>query len=199
MAKAFVAKVGNERYQSHTLWDLGNAVACLEGEVEVWVRGVKTRLTRADLELATKSGEPMLPEVVEQVFLLRGNIMPAKKTTACSKFSNEQKLYHAYKNRILKACEAQGFDRESDVFSIECEFHFPLPASAFRKDGSLSPKGIRLIGQPKRSKPDADNCVKPIADALCPGKDEGIWHMSGLKFWGADAIGSTVVRIKSYS
>ena len=171
----------------------------MDGALTVWVRGVRSPISKADLVLATKGPEPLRAKVLEQVFLVRGCPMPAKKTTHGGKFSDEQKAYHAYKDNILVKCIAQGFDPDCDVFAIECDFFAPLPAESFRKDGSYTPKGLRLIGQPKRTKPDADNLCKPIADALCPGNDQGIWQMSGRKFWGADNVGCAIVTIRSNS
>ena len=199
MSKVFVATVGKSKYESDSLWDLGHTVASMEGLLTVWVRGIRSPLTKADLVLASKGPEPLRAKVIEQVFLIRGCPMPAKKTTCSGKFSDEQKAYHAYKDNILAQCIAQGFDVHCDVFSIECEFFHPLPSEAFKKDGGYTPRGLRLIGQPKRTKPDADNLSKPIADALCPGNDQGIWQMVGRKFWGADTVGCVIAKVKSNS
>lgn len=197
MSKVFVATVGKIKCEADTLWDLGHTVASMDGLLTVWVRGVRSALTKADLVLASKGPEPLRANVLEQVFLIRGCPMPAKKTTCGGKFSDEQKSYHAYKGSVLAQCIAQGFDTQADVFSIECDFFHPLPAEAFRKDGGYTSRGLRLIGQPKRSKPDADNLCKPIADALRPGDDEGVWTMAGRKFWGADAVGCIIAKVKS--
>ena len=198
VTKTFVAKVGVIEVEADTLWDLGHITASMNGAVAVWVRGVRSPLSKADLLLAAKGPEPLRAKVLEQVFLVRGCPMPAKKTTCGGKFSEEQKAYHAYKDSIKAQCLRQGFDVHCDVFSIDCEFFHPLPADAFKKDGGYTPKGLRLIGQPKRTKPDADNLCKPIADALCPGNDQGVWQMVGRKFWGADALGCVIVKVKSY-
>lgn len=199
MSKVFVATVGEIKVESDSLWDLGHITASMDGALTVWVRGVRSPLTKAELVLASKGPEPLRAKVIEQVFFIRGCPMPAKKTTCGGKFSDEQKAYHAYKDNILGQCIIQGFDRNCDVFSIECEFFHPLPADCFKKDGSYTPRGLRLIGQPKRTKPDVDNLCKPIADALRPGDDEGVWIMSGRKIWGADNFGCMIITVKSNS
>ena len=199
MTKVFVATVGKSKVESDSLWDLGHTTASMEGMLTVWVRGIRSPLTKADLVLASKGPEPLRAKIVEQVFLIRGCPTPAKKTTCGGKHSAEQKAYHAYKKCILNQCIAQGFDPQSDVFAIECEFFHPLPADAFKKDGGFTSRGLRLIGQPKRTKPDADNLWKPIADTQCPGDDEGVWQMSGRKFWGADNVGCIIAKVKSNS
>ena len=197
MSNVFVATAGKTTIEADTLWDLGHKAALVDGILSVWVRGIRSPLTKADLMLASKGPEPLRAKVLEQVFLVRGCPMPAKKTTCSGKFSDEQKAYHAYKESVKAQCIAQGFDVHCDVFSIDCDFFAPLPVDCFRKDGGYTPRGLRLIGQPKRTKPDVDNLCKPIADALCPGNDQGIWQMVGRKFWGADNVGCVIAKVKS--
>lgn len=41
-----------------------------------------------------------------------------------------------------------------------------------------------MSGQPHRTKPDADNLLKAVADALFPENDSFIWRMAITKVWG---------------
>lgn len=55
-------------------------------------------------------------------------------------------------------------------------FYLPVPRS-------WSDKKIHLMcGEPHRSKPDLDNLVKALADAVCKD-DSHLWHISAEKRW----------------
>lgn len=59
---------------------------------------------------------------------------------------------------------------------IRAVFHFAMPASWSAK------RRTAMIGQPHRQRPDGDNCLKAIQDALFL-EDGGVWRGSFEKRW----------------
>lgn len=57
-------------------------------------------------------------------------------------------------------------------------FHLPMPRSW---DG---PKRMRLDGQPHTVRPDLDNLVKALGDAVC-AEDSHLWSIAAEKRWSA--------------
>lgn len=69
--------------------------------------------------------------------------------------------------------------------SVRLVFHIPMPKSWSKK------KRLTLDGQPHQQKPDIDNLVKAVLDALLVD-DSGVWSVSAEKRWsetGAIEIG----------
>lgn len=66
-------------------------------------------------------------------------------------------------------------------------FRLPMPQSWSKRKQEV----YRL--QPHKQKPDIDNLVKAVLDALCED-DSHIWHVDAYKFW--DDIGS--IEITAY-
>lgn len=56
-------------------------------------------------------------------------------------------------------------------------FILPMPQSWSRK------KRAAMLGQPHQSKPDTDNLLKALLDAIY-SDDQHIYHADALKFWG---------------
>lgn len=55
-------------------------------------------------------------------------------------------------------------------------FHMPMPKS-WRKR-----KRDEMRGHPHKSRPDLDNLIKALSDAVCP-EDSHIWRISAFKIW----------------
>jgi len=64
-------------------------------------------------------------------------------------------------------------------FTNHCHVFFilPMPESWSKK------KRQEMDGQPHLSKPDADNLIKALGDALY-ADDSGLWHYAVTKLWG---------------
>lgn len=59
----------------------------------------------------------------------------------------------------------------------EVDFYMPMPKSWSKK------KRAAMDGQPHQSKPDIDNLVKALFDAVCKD-DSHIYEVHARKFWG---------------
>lgn len=57
-------------------------------------------------------------------------------------------------------------------------FVLPMPRSWSNK------KKAAMLGQPHKQKPDTDNMIKAVLDAVYT-EDSQIYHVDGLKFWGS--------------
>ena len=64
------------------------------------------------------------------------------------------------------------FENDTHVF-----FVLPMPSSWSKK------KKLEMDGQPHKSKPDADNLLKALGDALY-SDDSGLYHYAVTKIWG---------------
>lgn len=62
---------------------------------------------------------------------------------------------------------------DSDILIV---FHISMPMSWSTK------KKISFAGTPHRAKPDLDNCLKALLDAM-RDDDSTIWHLSAVKRW----------------
>lgn len=58
-------------------------------------------------------------------------------------------------------------------------FHVPIPRS-----WSMAKKE-RTVGSPHRQRPDVDNFLKALADALC-AEDSHLWDVRATKVWSRD-------------
>lgn len=62
---------------------------------------------------------------------------------------------------------------------LEVVFVLPMPASWSKR------KRAQHLGQPHRQRPDIDNLVKGLMDALLD-EDAHVWSVNARKVWGAD-------------
>ncbi len=105
-----------------------------------------------------------------------------------SKFTRDRKRrlikYNDYKKKIRELCDAQGF--ELIKYGWSAYFYFPMPVRWSKKKKRI------MLGQHKESKPDYDNCLKGLTDALGKKRgevthripDEKVGQISGTgKFW----------------
>lgn len=77
--------------------------------------------------------------------------------------------YRAYCDALRAAAERQGFALPDA--GARMVFHLPMPPSWSKK------RRAAMDGEPHQQKPDLDNLVKAVCDALRPDGDAQIWHM----------------------
>jgi Holliday junction resolvase RusA-like endonuclease len=93
--------------------------------------------------------------------------------------------YRAFCDDIRAYAAQLGF--EFPACGAEVVFHIPMPVSWSKK------KRREMEGKPHQQKPDLDNCLKALKDALLED-DSVVWHLSSLeKRWSTD--GRIVVTI----
>lgn len=86
-------------------------------------------------------------------------------------------LYYAYCDELRLQAKLNHFTLMDDM---GFEFHFTMPPSWSHQ------KRAKMIGHRMRSKPDWDNCIKALMDALCKN-DEKISGCCGVrKIWGLE-------------
>lgn len=71
---------------------------------------------------------------------------------------------------------------------IDVRFYLPMPVSWSTR------KKVKHAGTLHRQKPDIDNCIKSIMDALLPKSDAAIARVSAVKFWDDGRGARTEVR-----
>jgi len=95
--------------------------------------------------------------------------------------------YHTYCDFVRKIAQNEKF-KPSGAMLIE--FYLPLPKSYSKK------KREELMGQPHEQKPDIDNLVKGLLDALLK-EDKGVHTIIASKSW-AEHGSITVLNLKDY-
>lgn len=81
--------------------------------------------------------------------------------------------YHKFRDDLRSACESNNFILE-DAFEIV--FYIPMPKSWSKK------KRDKMYMLPHDQKPDIDNLIKAVMDALKPD-DKKVWKISAEKRW----------------
>jgi Holliday junction resolvase RusA-like endonuclease len=85
-----------------------------------------------------------------------------------------------FKDQFFLAAMEQGFRPATDlILMIEVDAQLPMPASWSKKLKQ------RLLGTPHDAKPDFDNILKGVADALT-GDDSKIYRGTIFKMWSDD-------------
>lgn len=92
------------------------------------------------------------------------------RITHQSIWSDSAKKYYKYSNDLKKLYP---YDLPS---SLIISFHMPMAPSWSKK------KRAELVGRPCQQRPDIDNLVKAVMDALCDD-DSYIYHVDAGKFW----------------
>jgi Holliday junction resolvase RusA-like endonuclease len=90
--------------------------------------------------------------------------------------------YYAFADRIREAAREVGFHL-GDSFRIV--FRISTPASYSKK------KALGLTGKPHQLKPDIDNLIKSVMDAL-KADDQSVYSITASKVW--DSIGSISIE-----
>lgn len=98
-----------------------------------------------------------------------------KRMTRFSKFNPEMQSYYVYKG-MVGALAIQKRFKLPDQFQVV--FIVPMAPSWSKAKREL------MEGRPHQQKPDVDNLLKALLDALRPGADQTIWDVSARKLWG---------------
>lgn len=69
--------------------------------------------------------------------------------------------------------------------AYEIVFHVPMPPSWSQK------KRAAMVGTPHQQRPDLDNYIKSVGDALCD-EDSHFWQIHATKLWAEE--GKIVIR-----
>ena len=102
---------------------------------------------------------------------------PAPRLTYQGKHTNNAKAYYKYKEAINLYCKSKGFVL-SDRISIT--FYMPIPKSVTKKERA------ERLGHPHQFKPDLDNLIKAVKDALCE-EDSSIYYYEKMeKIWSLE-------------
>ena len=81
--------------------------------------------------------------------------------------------YHQFRDDLRYACKSNNFEL-GDTFEII--FYIPMPKSWSKK------KTIKTYNTPHNQKPDIDNLVKAVMDALMTD-DKQVWKIKAEKRW----------------
>lgn len=87
--------------------------------------------------------------------------------------------YWDFKDKLMASALKQRYRPEMDVYCIDASVFLPMP------DSWSKAKCKQHEGQPHRQKPDADNILKGICDALLKD-DSGVWDKRIMKFWSTN-------------
>ena len=106
--------------------------------------------------------------------------------------------YFAYKDELRYLADKQGFVMPMGCFCVT--FYIEHPRTWRKK------KVAEMVGKPHQSKPDADNMLKSLFDALIPKKnrsagqkgkdDKELWSYSVFKYWAEEGGGR--IEISEY-
>ncbi len=69
--------------------------------------------------------------------------------------------------------------KELPLSKMHLIFCIPMPKSWSKK------KRAEHLGKPHLSKPDLDNCIKALLDALYPKNDSQFWDFRATKLWSS--------------
>lgn len=76
--------------------------------------------------------------------------------------------------------------------AYEVTFHIPMPPSWSKK------KKAAMLGQPHQQRPDIDNLLKALQDALCD-EDSHFWQIHATKLWAEEgAISIRPLQTQQY-
>lgn len=96
--------------------------------------------------------------------------------------------YAAYMRHLFEQAVIYQYPQAADIKSIQVSFHFPMP-----KTWSLKKKKL-MEGKPHQQKPDSDNCIKAVMDALWVD-DEKIAEHTARKVWCDGDVGYVTIHI----
>lgn len=143
------------------------------------------KLTKIQLDELLKNNPSIsvdiekLPTVVhprsDLFFIVPGVPIPKPRQTRSDKWKQRDCVlrYREFADRV------RHYISLNDLFvaGVEAVFYLPLPDSWSKK------KKEAMTNQPHRQKPDIDNLIKAVLDALLP-EDSMIWYIrNSKKFW----------------
>ena len=122
-------------------------------------------------------------------FSFEGKIESYRRMTRYSKHSEEHQAYYAFKDLLLLRAKEAGYRPDEHIIdTLYVTVWFACPKSWSKK------KKLRAIKGKHRQKPDLDNIVKGIADALTK-KDQTIIEIDALKAWSFDDSEGGLIRL----
>jgi Holliday junction resolvase RusA-like endonuclease len=83
--------------------------------------------------------------------------------------------YRRYCDVLREECEREGWTLPD---SVAITFVIEMPRSWSKK------KRLAMQAEHHSGKPDIDNLIKGVLDALRPEDDSGVWRVSAVKRWG---------------
>lgn len=105
--------------------------------------------------------------------------VPKPRMTQADKWKKRPAVlrYRDFCDQLRAAAEDLGFTVPEAGMGLS--FRIPMPDSWSKK------KRAAMEGTPHQQRPDVDNLVKAVLDALLP-EDSRVWHLSGIeKRWAA--------------
>ena len=137
----------------------------------------------------TVSANPRLAPITETRFRIAVTPVPKPRQSQRDKWQQRPAVvaYRRYADVLRIAAEVQQF-----VFPVAgADLHFALPMP----DSWSQKHRRRMDGQPHQQKPDLDNLVKAVMDAL-HRQDCQIWHITAEKRWAV--TGSLTITTLPY-
>lgn len=122
-------------------------------------------------------------------FVVEHEPTPAPRMTKSDKWKRRPRVmrYFDFRDAVQRAAGPV-----SDVADrIECSFFFTMPSSWSKK------KCAEMAGKPHRQRPDADNCLKAVLDALYE-EDGAVHETETRKRWCYPGQGRVVVRLITF-
>lgn len=117
--------------------------------------------------------------------MYRGPIVPKPRMTRRDKWAGRSCVnhYHAFCDLLRLEANIQGYKMAD---AIEVVIYIPMPKSWSMK------KREEMHEKPHKQRPDADNILKGICDALNK-EDSYIYHMNITKRWSNDTEGEIYI------
>lgn len=107
-------------------------------------------------------------------YVIYGQPVPKPRQTRSDRWKKRPCVMR-YREFADRAREVVG--EVGDVVGLSAKFYFSMPSSWSGK------KKGEMLGKPHRAKPDLDNCVKAVMDALLP-QDSGVYSFKDVsKLW----------------
>lgn len=109
------------------------------------------------------------------LFVCELAVVPKPRMTRADRWKKRPCIlrYWEFSDKLKAAAAEKGFEMGD---SVHMEFHIAMPKSWSKK------KKREMLGQPHKSLPDLDNCIKSCADIL-KKQDKTICEIVAKKFW----------------
>lgn len=120
----------------------------------------------------------METDMTSNRFLFLGAAIPKPRMTMRDKWAKRPIVlrYFEYKDRLKLFAKSQRFEL-GDSFEITFVIEMPESWSKVKKE--------TMNGKPHQSRPDIDNLVKGVMDAMMK-QDMTVWNIKASKVWGTD-------------
>lgn len=101
---------------------------------------------------------------------------PAPRINYRATWTRPAQRYFAYCNRLRYL-----YGQELPA-SLRLIFYMPVPASWSKK------KQQEMVNKPHRQRPDTDNLIKAVLDALDKTNDAYVWRIYAEKYWAENGM-----------